>query len=223
MKRTHVRRAAAISTAVAAALAGAFPAGVRADNVTLNNGDTQNYTPSQIQTANGVTLDYAGVGPDHEIATQHYAFLVTEDEFDVIWGRIKDQGITYYPVPWMQDENQINHNDGGRGLYFLDPSGRLAETSRGNLFVLGTDDVWRTPPAGEDVLPGVTRRALLDVLGDHGVPVDIVPLTVAGLAAARSAVWTSSLSGVVGVTELDGRRLVDGPEGGVWTGWLGFG
>lgn len=107
--------------------------------------------------------------------------------------------------------------------YFLDPSGRLAETSRGNLFVLGTDDVWRTPPAGEDVLPGVTRRALLDVLGDHGVPVDIVPLTVAGLAAARSAVWTSSLSGVVGVTELDGRRLVDGPEGDVWTGWLGFG
>jgi len=80
-----------------------------------------------VQTDNGVTLDYAGVGPDHEIAAQHYAFLVSEDEFDLIWGRIKDQGITYYPEPWMQNENEINHNDGGRGLYFLDPSGHGME------------------------------------------------------------------------------------------------
>ena len=39
----------------------------------------------------------------------------------------------------------------------------------GNLFVQGADGVWRTPPAGEHVLPGVTRRALLDELGDRGV------------------------------------------------------
>ncbi len=106
--------------------------------------------------------------------------------------------------------------------YFLDPAGRPAETSRGNLFVLGVDDVWRTPPAGEDLLPGATRRALLDALGDRGVPVEIRPLTTADLAAARSVVWTSSLSGVVGVSEIDGRPLAAGPEGGLWTGWLGF-
>jgi extradiol dioxygenase family protein len=80
-----------------------------------------------VQTDNGVTLDYAGVGPDAQVAVQHYAFLVSEDEFDVIWGRIEDRGITYYPEPWMQNENEINHNDGGRGLYFLDPSGHGME------------------------------------------------------------------------------------------------
>ena len=106
--------------------------------------------------------------------------------------------------------------------YFLDASGRLAETSRGNLAVLGADDVWRTPPAGEDLLPGVTRRALLDVVADHGVPIEITPLTPADLVAARSVVWTSSLSGVVAVTELDGRQLDVGPQAGVWAGWLGF-
>ena len=61
--------------------------------------------------------------------------------------------------------------------YFLDPAGRVAETSRGNLFVQGADGVWRTPPADEHVLPGVTRRALLDELGDRGVPVEIAPVT----------------------------------------------
>lgn len=80
-----------------------------------------------LQTDNGVALDYYTVGPDAEIAPAHYAFLVSEQEFDEIWGRIKDRGITYYPEPFMQHENQINHNDGGRGLYFLDPSGHGME------------------------------------------------------------------------------------------------
>ena len=101
--------------------------------------------------------------------------------------------------------------------YFLDAAGRLAETSRGNLFVLGVDDIWRTPPAGEDLLPGVTRRALLDALGDRGVPVEIVPLTPTDLAAARSVVWTSSLSGVVAVESVDGRRLETGEMASTWT------
>ena len=61
--------------------------------------------------------------------------------------------------------------------YFLDPAGRVAETSRGNLFVQGADGVWRTPPAGEHVLPGVTRRALLDELGDRACRVEITSVT----------------------------------------------
>ncbi len=92
--------------------------------------------------------------------------------------------------------------------YFLDPAGRVAETSRGNLFVQGADGVWRTPPAGDHVLPGVTRRALLDELGDRGVGGrDRARRRHRRLSEARAAVWTSSLSGVVAVSELDGRAL----------------
>jgi catechol 2,3-dioxygenase-like lactoylglutathione lyase family enzyme len=80
------------------------------------------FLPVQVS---GVTLDYATVGPDEQVTTQHYAFLVSE--FDQIWGRIKDQGITYYPEPFMRTENEINTNDGGRGLYFLDPNGHGME------------------------------------------------------------------------------------------------
>jgi len=79
-----------------------------------------------ITTDNGVTLDYV-TQADGDITTQHYAFLVSEQEFDEIWGRIQARGITYYPEPFMHRENEINHNDGGRGLYFLDPSGHGME------------------------------------------------------------------------------------------------
>ena len=105
----------------------------------------------------------------------------------------------------------------------LDPAGRLAETSRGNLFVRGADGVWRTPPSGDHQLPGVTRRALLDELGDRGISVQIVPIEHGDLAAARSVVWTSSLSGVVSVAAIDGRPLEDDGTAAQWTRWLGLG
>jgi extradiol dioxygenase family protein len=73
----------------------------------------------------GVTLDYA-TAPE-PTTTQHYAFLVSEDDFDEIWGRIKDRGVEFYPEPHLSNPGQINHNDGGRGLYFLDPSGHGME------------------------------------------------------------------------------------------------
>lgn len=106
--------------------------------------------------------------------------------------------------------------------YFLDPLGRVAETSRGNLFVLGADGIWRTPPSGDHQLPGVTRRALLDVLGDHGVEVEIAPIPAVALGEAMSVVWTSSLSGVVAVRRSGGSRDRRSHLAERWTAWLGL-
>ena len=72
-----------------------------------------------VQTANDVSLDYMDT-PD-EIASQHYAFLVTEDEFDSIFGRIQAWGLTYWADPAQRRAGEINHNDGGRGVYFPGP------------------------------------------------------------------------------------------------------
>ncbi|MFJ2032426.1 VOC family protein [Streptosporangium sp. NPDC087985] len=73
-----------------------------------------------VKTSNGVTLDFAE-SHEERIASQHYAFLVSEEEFDAIFGRIQQSGITYYADPFHQEVGQINHRDGGRGLYFEDP------------------------------------------------------------------------------------------------------
>ncbi|MEB8336818.1 VOC family protein [Streptomyces endophyticus] len=76
--------------------------------------------------SNGVTLDFATI-PAQSIVMQHYAFLVTEEEFDGIFGRIKDAGLTYYADPHGKQPGEINHNDGGRGVYFMDPAGHGME------------------------------------------------------------------------------------------------
>ncbi|OHV51378.1 VOC family protein [Pseudofrankia sp. BMG5.36] len=79
-----------------------------------------------VATGNGVTLDFA-TAPADKIATQHYAFLVSEPEFDAAFARIQCAGVVYYADPHGRLPGQINHNDGGRGVYFLDPSGHGME------------------------------------------------------------------------------------------------
>lgn len=77
--------------------------------------------------AHEASLDYAQVGPDEEIRPQHYAFLVSEDEFDAIYGRIRDRGLQHWADPRGSRPGEINRNDGGRGVYFQDPAGHYLE------------------------------------------------------------------------------------------------
>ncbi|WP_329587405.1 VOC family protein [Kitasatospora sp. NBC_01250] len=79
-----------------------------------------------VATANGVTLDFARV-PAESIAVQQYAFLVSDEEFDAAFARIRQAGLTYYADPRMGHPGEINHHHGGRGLYFLDPVGHGME------------------------------------------------------------------------------------------------
>ena len=58
---------------------------------------------------------------------QHYAFLVTEDEFDAIFGRITERGLTYWADPGRRRPGETNTNDGGRGVYWEEPSGHFLE------------------------------------------------------------------------------------------------
>jgi catechol 2,3-dioxygenase-like lactoylglutathione lyase family enzyme len=78
-----------------------------------------------VQTANGVSLDFM-TSPE-PIAEQHYAFLVSEEEFDAIFNRMKQRRIPFWADPMRQRQNEINTSDGGRGVYFLDPSGHAME------------------------------------------------------------------------------------------------
>lgn len=81
----------------------------------------------QVTTANGVGLDFATVPDGADIAGIHYAFLISEADFDAVHGRITDRGIEHWPGPAMRDQGRINHNDGGRGVYFLSPDGHFLE------------------------------------------------------------------------------------------------
>lgn len=78
-----------------------------------------------VQLEHGASLDFADAGDD--IRPQHYAFLVSEAEFDAIYGRIKQGGLEHWADPRGSRPGEINHNDGGRGVYFRDPAGHFLE------------------------------------------------------------------------------------------------
>jgi catechol 2,3-dioxygenase-like lactoylglutathione lyase family enzyme len=80
-----------------------------------------------VEVANGVNLDFADADADGDIAPQHYAFLVSEDEFDEIFARIQQRDLPYWADPGRRRPGEINRNDGGRGVYFPDPDGHLLE------------------------------------------------------------------------------------------------
>ncbi|MBA8822876.1 catechol 2,3-dioxygenase-like lactoylglutathione lyase family enzyme [Saccharopolyspora lacisalsi] len=73
----------------------------------------------------GVLLQFAEPGID--FPPQHYAFLVTEDDFDGIHGRIRTAGVEHWADPHGKLPQQYNTNHGGRGVYFCDPSGHYLE------------------------------------------------------------------------------------------------
>ena len=84
------------------------------------------YGPFRVVTLdNGVSLDVVQAG--EKVPPQHYAFLVSEEDFDGIFARIQVQGIPYWADPGRSRPQQINHNDGGRGVYFADPDGHFLE------------------------------------------------------------------------------------------------
>ncbi len=74
---------------------------------------------------NGVSMDFAEV--QSEITPQHYAFLITESDFDAVLGRIRERKLEHWADPRRTRPGEINRNDGGRGVYFSDPDGHYLE------------------------------------------------------------------------------------------------
>ena len=78
-----------------------------------------------VQLNNSVSLDF--YENDGEISSQHYAFLIGEDDFDQVFARIRGRGLQHWADPGKHRTGEINRNDGGRGVYFEDPDGHLLE------------------------------------------------------------------------------------------------
>ena len=72
-----------------------------------------------VELDNGAALDFADSGGP--IQLQHYAFLIGEADFDAVFDRIRARGLEYWADPMRRLPGKINHDDGGRGVYFADP------------------------------------------------------------------------------------------------------
>jgi catechol 2,3-dioxygenase-like lactoylglutathione lyase family enzyme len=81
--------------------------------------------PFAVVSIGDTSLDF--MDDDGEIAPQHYAFLVSEVEFDEIFGRIRERRLPYWADPYRRQRGEINAWDDGRGVYFDDLNGHLLE------------------------------------------------------------------------------------------------
>lgn len=79
-----------------------------------------------VEVSNEVTLAYLDAD-DMDVQAQHYAFLVSDTEFDAIFARLRARGLDYWADPGRTQKGRTNTHFGGRGVYFEDPSGHLME------------------------------------------------------------------------------------------------
>jgi catechol 2,3-dioxygenase-like lactoylglutathione lyase family enzyme len=80
---------------------------------------------AQVQINESLTFDFADEAEPSQ--GHHYAFHVSETEFDAIFSRVKAKGIPYGSGPFSHKDGKINKRRGGRGFYFEDPNGHLLE------------------------------------------------------------------------------------------------
>ena len=78
-----------------------------------------------VDLGNDVALYVAGW--ETRVTPLHYAFLVSEAEFDAFYARLTERGLGHWADPHCRLPQQVNHDDGGRGTYFRDPDGHLVE------------------------------------------------------------------------------------------------
>lgn len=85
----------------------------------------------RVHASNEVTVDFITMGSagpfSAEIKPQHFAFLVSDEEFDEIFARVSERGLRFWGDPTRQVEGVMNSFDGGRGFFFEDPNGHWLE------------------------------------------------------------------------------------------------
>jgi len=86
------------------------------------DGPMSHFAPVRVNDT--LTLDF---DDDTGFEHHHYAFKVSEPEFDAIFARVREDGVVYGSGPGSLANMQINHRRGGRGFYFRDPNGHVLE------------------------------------------------------------------------------------------------
>jgi catechol 2,3-dioxygenase-like lactoylglutathione lyase family enzyme len=81
-----------------------------------------------VKVNDSLTLDF---DEERDFERHHYAFRVSDAEFDQIFGRVADENIVYGSGPTALTDMKINHRRGGRGFYFRDPNGHVLEVMTG--------------------------------------------------------------------------------------------
>jgi D-alanine transaminase len=131
---------------------------------------------------------------------------------DIRWQRCDIKTVMLLPACLAKD---AAHKEGAREAWFVDADGFVTEGASSNAWIVDDAGAVITRPLGTDILPGVTRATLRDVLGEEGMSLIERPFRLAEAYAAREAFITSATQTVMPVVRIDGRPIAGGKPGRV--------
>ena len=102
------------------------------------------------------------------------------------------------------------YDRGAENVLLCDLDGNVTEGAGFNVFAVSAERV-TTPAAG--MLEGITRRSVLELCAELGIPAGTGTLSVAALKAADEVFITSTAGGIMPVTRIDGAPIGDGMPG----------
>lgn len=154
-----------------------------------------------------VTARSIDVAANEKIAADGIAVITVPDER---WARVDIKSISLLPNVLAK---QAAKEQGAREAWLVDKNGKITEGSSSNAWIINRDGKLLTRSLGRDILAGITRTVLLDVIKAHDLVLEERAFTVEEAYAAREAFVTSATQAVMPVVRIDGRPVGNGAPG----------
>jgi len=126
------------------------------------------------------------------------------------WGRCDIKTVGLLPNVLAK---QAAKAAGAAEAWFVDAQGLVTEGAASNAWILDASGRLRTRDTKANILRGITRGTLLQVIAQEGLEVDEAPFTPEEAVAAREAFITGAGALVIPVVAVDGRPVGDGSPG----------
>jgi D-alanine transaminase len=129
---------------------------------------------------------------------------------DIRWGRVDIKSVALLPNVLAK---QAARDAGAREAWLVDGAGCVTEGASSNAWIVTRDGTLITHPLGPDILPGITRSVVVDVIKAQGLAFEERAFSVTEAYAAREAFITSASQVVLPVVSIDGRPIGNGAPG----------
>jgi D-alanine transaminase len=129
---------------------------------------------------------------------------------DIRWGRVDIKSVALLPNVLAK---QAARDAGAHEAWLVDEAGRVTEGASSNAWIVTQDGKLITHPLGSDILPGITRSVVIDVIKAQGLTFEERAFSVEEAYAAREAFITSASQVVLPVVRIDGRPVGNGAPG----------
>lgn len=162
----------------------------------------ENTRPSLVVTARNNDLERLG-----QLAAEGVSVITVPD---LRWKRVDIKSVALLPNVLAK---QTAREQGAREAWLVDSQGRITEGSSSNAWIVSRDGKLITHPLGQDILPGITRSVVIDMIKSQGLTFEERSFMVEEAYEAREAFITSASQIVLPVVSIDGRPVGNGAPG----------